>query len=636
MKIAASTQSTGAAVLALLFSSQTVPAQSVPVTTRAERIAVVQRVMETQEKRFEERVQADPPSQGTRDLPNAALILLRANAPSSRAENLLQRVFDVQNMDPASPDYGTVPWKFADPSVRDANAIEFTMQPFGALLLQYGDKLSPAFHQTMEPHLRAALVAEAHHAVKVSYTNIFLMNTVNTLLLAQYLHDDVSWARGISQWKQWMAYSAQAALHEFNSPTYYATDLADLTYAILYVRDPTVRRQMQEAAALIWTDITANYLAGAHHLAGAHSRDYQFLAGRGSLEVNLFVEGLAPTPADGFPDLYLEKVAVLENERPGGFHPAPAMIEETKLPVRTLRARYDLQPGRTRTSYLTQSFAMGTANGSYESQDKMFAVDLVGPSPVPTIIVTPDAFDNPYGLHKTRDPGGHDKPHHLPPNLSSVQEDGLALLVFDLDPREASEGQDFVTNLVLPANPDSFLLDGRAIKLSASTRETASPSSVVGLRIRTSCFAARIFAVDPLDGRAATVSLQGDREGWENGAVRLVIQHSSTLVSKSEGQRHLHVGILADVEPCAAASGSGGVIALTNKLRAAQTSGQADAATFRARAEVTGHRLALVEDLKTRLPSSQQIDGTDVPTPFYQLNGKDVPIFDTATGAPGR
>ena len=51
-------------------------------------------------------------------------------------------------MDPASPGYGTVPWQQGHPEIKDPNAIEFTMQPVGVILLRHGGKLSEAINRS--------------------------------------------------------------------------------------------------------------------------------------------------------------------------------------------------------------------------------------------------------------------------------------------------------------------------------------------------------------------------------------------------------------------------------------------------------------------------------------------------------
>ncbi|HEY0308881.1 MAG TPA: hypothetical protein VGB94_12030 [Acidobacteriaceae bacterium] len=598
-------------------------APAVSTAERAERVLVMQKLMQQEELKFEKQVQQhDPVDVSTRDLPNAALLILRANGPVASAEKMLRDVFAAQNMKQDSPDYGNVPWRTADPSVKDANAIEFTMQPMAAIFYNYGKQFSPAFRVEAEAHLRAVMIALAHHPLRVTYTNIFLMNTVNTMLLAQYLHDDASMERAQKQWQDWVQYTQQNNIHEFNSPTYYATDLADLTYGILYVKDEIIRRQMQQAAELIWQDIGCMFLKGDERLAGAHSRDYQFLTGRGSLEMNLYLEGLFTSPDGNFTDPFLEKVAILENERPGGFHPSKTVFDINRLPERIVQQRADANPAYTRYTYLTQSFAVGTATGSYKGQDKMFSADLVGGKVPPvSITVVPDSSGSPYGVRKQRDRSGHNKPTHLPANLSSAQEKGVTLLLFDLDPRAAANGESYATNLILPAQPDQLLLDGKAVPPASTLRVDANLDSVIAVRVEHSCFAARIFAVESLDGRVPSFTLQADKEGWSHNAIRFAIQHSATDV-KGSSARHLHVAMLVEVSPCDTSAEQA-----SERLRTAQVRAIASPAMFTVTASVGKLRLEVAEDLTTRLPVHRKVNGVEMESAVFKLNGKSILVL---------
>jgi hypothetical protein len=595
---------------------------------RNARILVAQKALQEKELAFEKQLVRDPMGGSVRDLPNAALIVLRGGGPPQIAEGLLERVFKLQNMNKDSDSFGTVPWKMSDTTVKDPNAIEFTMQPMGAIFFNYANKFSPAFLKEADVHLRAALVGMAHHNIKVSYTNIFLMNTTNTLMIAQYLHDDDAFARGKKQWQEWREYTRQNGIFEFNSPTYCATDLADLNYGGLYVKDPVIHAQIVEAEALFWKDIASHYFAGVDHLAGAHSRDYQFLTGRGSLDMNLYMEGLNPPGDDYFEDLYLEKVSVLENERPGGYHPSPEILDIARLPERVVELRHNANDAYQRYTYLTDKFAIGTATGSYCPQDKMFAVDLATESRLPvTISVSVDALGSEYGLNKILGKDGHSKPQHLPPNLSNVQDKGLALLVYDLNPTAAHDGNNFSTNLILPTHVDRLVLDDHAIKPSASLKEPAHLNSVLGLRMGASCFVARVFDVEALDGKAPTFSLEGDHEGFDHGAIRFVIQHSNSEV-RSPVSRHVHVSMIAEASDC---KDDAGLDKAIQRLHDATLTTSAKKDTWMTRATVGTRQLELVEDSDTRLPVSRKVNGIEVEHPVFRLNGKPVEGISAAT-----
>ena len=132
----------------------------------------------------------------------------------------MRHAFGLQDMDPASPGYGTVPWQQGHPEIKDPNAIEFTMQPVSVILLRHGGKLSESFKQDAEPHVRAAIAAIRRHNVPVKYSNIYLMKLANLLLLGQAVGDGDAVAEGRANFETWLAFTRTNGVTEYDSPTY--------------------------------------------------------------------------------------------------------------------------------------------------------------------------------------------------------------------------------------------------------------------------------------------------------------------------------------------------------------------------------------------------------------------------------
>ena len=605
-------------VLLLAVAASTVMAHAQQSDAlRAQRLLVVDTVMQEQANKLSQQMTHDQSKIATRDLANAALFTLRANGSSMVAEAYLRRIFALQIMDSASKEFGTIPWDIGDSSVKDANSIEFNMQPMGAIVLGYGDRLSPVFKKEAQPHLLAALAALANHQVKVSYTNIFLMNTMNTIELAEYLGDKDALARGYKQWQAWWEYTQQNGVHEFDSPTYYAVDLGDLNLGFLYVRDAAIHQQIKLALNMLWRDIASNYLIAGAHLAGAHSRDYNLLSGHGGVEFYLYMEGLFDPQKGKFTDSFLEKADLLESERPGGYRVSQQILDLAKTPERVVRQRWDENPANVRYTYLTQNFAIGYANGQYGAQDKMFAADLTGTQPLVSITLVPDVLDAPYGIEAFRDKSGHMKPVHLPLNLSAVQEKGTALLVADLNPMDALNSSSFATNMILPANASTILVDGEAVKVSASLHEEIKDGAVLGVRSGQSCFAARILSVDKLNGVAPIVELKADSAGLGRGALRLAIYHAQAAFTATD-TKHLHVALLVEASDC---KDDQGLAAEMQKLRAAGFQSAEKDGAWQGSVHVGLLGLELQENPATRLPASYTVNGHAVSSPVFDLNG---------------
>jgi hypothetical protein len=444
--------------------------------------------------------------------------------PKPEAESLMRMAFGLQDMES-----GTVPWQMGHPEIKDANAIEFACQAVGPLLLHYGPALTDAFKQDMAPHIHAAFKAMRDHKVPVSYTNIFLMKTVNMILMGEATGDSEAAAEGYTMLDEWMEYTQANGIHEFDSPTYYSVDLNSLNMGFRFAARPEARAKFKAILDYFWTDIAANYFPGRQDLAGAHSRDYDFLQGDGRLMLHMHLEGLRDLPYKA--KLDLEAVYLLENEMAQGYHPPAKILAIAESPQRAVVSRWDVKPERDRYTYLTPDFAIGSANGDYNAQDKMISVELASTKEnFPAITVVPDLTDQPYGKLKSKDRSGHSKPTHPPLHAVVVQQKGMMRAVLNLD----KSPKELATNILLPAAADRIALDGDVIEAGKPFRKEGGPSSVVAIREGNAGVAVRIFHAD---GEKPRFVLQADTEGLRWGAARYTVYHGA-------GDRRVRVGVL--------------------------------------------------------------------------------------------
>lgn len=583
---------------------------------RHQRDAVIEGNLDKQMLHLADQMKKNANTITTRDLTNGAFFYLERGGSPAIAEALLRKLFSTQSMNPDAKDYGYIPWRVNDSSVHDPNSIDFDMQSMGAIFIGYGDKLSDGFKREAKPHLQAALAALARHRVQVSYTNIYLMNTFDTLTLSQYLNDRSAYEYGRQRWAAWRDYTAHNGIHEFDSPTYYGVDLGDLTLAYRYVADPEIHNQVTAALDYFFKDIASNFHVSSGRMGGPQSRDYDFLKSLGGIDSDLFAEGVLDDQQK-LSEVTLEKAAVLDNDRPGGYHPSPAILRQMEAFNRVVEQSWDEDPGRCRYVYLTPEYAIGSTDGAYGPQDKLFSADYGATRRVITSSILVDTFDEPYGLARELDHGGHSKPVHLPANLSSVQDKNTALLVYDLNPEHDSAGKSFATNLLLPSTANDILLDGNPVAISTKLDLPASIGSVIAVRQGNACFAASIWHVDALQQEPPSLRLKADETGLKNGAFRLVVYHGKTADGKGPAD-HLHVAVLVRMDKCADA---GDLRALAESLNHATLTSQTGAETWTATAKLGGLQLSLTEDTRKRLPSSRTVNGQELATPVFAVNG---------------
>jgi hypothetical protein len=130
-----------------------------------------------------------------------------------------------------------------------------------------------------------------------------------------------------------------------------------------------------------------------------------------------------------------------------------------------------------------------------------------------------------------------------------------------------------------------------------------------------------VLDVEPLDGKSAAITLRADSEGWENGAIRLEIEHAASVSATS--QQHLHVTMLATVQDC----GTAGLSGLAERMKAAKASIHREDTSFAVGVKAGDMHLDLEEDLQKRLPSSQKINGADTHHPVFNVNGQAMPVL---------
>jgi hypothetical protein len=555
-----------------------------------------------------------------RDVSYGALAELELNRDPHMAEAMLRRVFARQNMDPASPKYGELPWQLNADDVHDANAIEFGTQSWGPILLGHGDRLSSDFKKEMTLHIRAAFAALERHKVPVSYTNIYLMNTVNTILLAEAAHDDESLERGHRQLDTWIDYTSVNGIHEFDSPTYYCTTLNSLGLGYRYAAESDTRPKFKAILDYFWKDIAANYFAGARRLSGPHSRDYDFLFSTGGIELYLAAEGLLD------PQLYkkldLEKTLVVEDESGNGYHPDVSVLSASGLPERTIEQVWDEDRTHDRYNYITPQFAIGGANGDYGPQDKMIEIELASAKNLPGISVVPDGFDAPYGLVRTKDRSGHNKPTHIPLHLTTVQHKNVLLAMLDLDASHEKESASLATNILLPSQADRLMLDGKSLAADEVFQRKAKVNSVIGVREGNSCFIARVFHADGAAGQDAAFFAEADNDGLKKGVARYAVYHYQGETKKLR-DAHVRVGLLMFADSC---GDDDRLQQLMQELRQApvedKTSKKGDADLWTVKARIRALTLEAERDLTNRATLLRAVNSHEAESPNLAVNGE--------------
>lgn len=384
-------------------------------------------------------------------------------------EEALRLTRSMQDLDPASSHHGNFRWRLGDEAVTDPNAVEFAVQLTALLRLAFADTLTPAARDLLDAMHRDALVAICRHAVKPGYTNVYLMRIWNLLALGQLGFAEAARA-GEQAWRDWLDHTARHGLTEYSSPTYYGTDLDSLGLITRHADDPRIRREADAALAFVWTGIAANWFPPAERLAGPHSRDYDYLHGRGYLDEHLHTARWLKSPphkeaAGWLPGAPREHLRVFHDacrwDPPAGLRAGPL----ARTP-RFVIQRFNEEPWARSTNYVGETLAIGVAGECRGPEDKSLAIHLPGGPSTPNVTLVIDGRDDPYGRRK--EPvghGGQSKAHHLRTFLVSSQRGPRITAAWMFDPAVPAFKADpedlscLRAHLLLPADADVWTGD---------------------------------------------------------------------------------------------------------------------------------------------------------------------------------
>ncbi len=620
------------AILILLSCASFAPqlsAAPLPEHDRAIRIGQLRDQLAATVSRLEASLKKPNPQPSTRDLTNGALAALITGGQSARAQALLQLAFDQQNMDEKSPAYGSFPWQVGHPEIKDENANTFCTQALGPILLNHREKFPADFRATLEAHARASFTALRNRKVKVNYTNIFLMKTVNLILIGEAMKDEKAAKDGYALLDEWIDYTRKTGIHEFDSPTYYNCDLNCLYQGYVYAKAPGAREKFKAIIDYFWMDIAGNYFAPRQALAGPHSRNYNFISSYAGIDWFTYIEGFrSEIPITG---VDLEKAEFVDSALAANSY---RLDEKTlaipTLPRRIILSRWDDFPGGDRYHYLTPDFSIGSASHDYNAQDKLISIELA-PNPsapaagkfsdAPVIALIPDLFDAPYGKVKTPDRSGHNKPTHPPYRPVCVQHEGVILATIDIDASKPEEIPSLATNLLIPSRAEAIIFAGKKVSLDKPIKILGNPDAVLAMRVGQSAILARILTTTACTGQTPELLLQSDPDGLKLQSARLTAYHYRGDAKKL-ADAHVRLAMLLQAAPC---ESDEELQKLSAAISAAHFTQALERENWHTSVKLGDLALELTRD-KSGKPMSRTVNGKEINFDVLSINGADVKI----------
>jgi hypothetical protein len=491
----------------------------VPLTLRAQEHDLSAIVKQRAERsRVWERAQSLAPNLGSRDLFSYALLLCEAKMDLERLDRLFEVAARMQDRDPESRGYGNFRWNWRDGAVLDFNAGDFCMESAAVIWIKHRELLTEKQRQALKELIDFAVEGSIRHLVSSSYTNIAIMNAQNLILMGEMLGREDVLAEGRRRLDDFCAYTATNGIHEYCSPTYAGVDFMCLHRLHTYCVTPAVREQCEALLQLFWTDAIANCFAPSFRLGGAHSRDYDYLYGRGIVDGWLAAAGCftEPNPYATPPLLWLQS----------SWRPSPEMLRDLQTTPRLVTQVWGPSSSEYRVMWAGKHVALSVAGKTYHNMDSPMVVNFPGPQNLPRGYFIADGRRDPYGKKAVPEGSGpHQKTLHLIPNWFAVQDaqDALGLVLHRQE--DSRNYPTLESHFVLPSLCDELFVGDQAVSFDAQAPQALplALGETVVIRIGAAAAAIRVLWGQNSIGETAPLALIHD--GNPHGVIRLTVAH---------------------------------------------------------------------------------------------------------------
>lgn len=203
-----------------------------------------------------------------------AAILFAERGDFLRSEQAIKSVLKTQDLREGSLSYGNFPL-VVDGDYSDRNASAFV----GSYLLVYLDRYSRLISYDLSQQIADAIFTAAIHRTCTPHflndnTNIVILSSFLMLRAGERLGNQDIFLAGRLLWDQFVLFTLNHGIAEYNSPNYARISLHGLSFIVDYVQDPVVVAQAVRIRQLFWWSITQHYHSPTSQIAGPFSRTF--------------------------------------------------------------------------------------------------------------------------------------------------------------------------------------------------------------------------------------------------------------------------------------------------------------------------------------------------------------------------
>lgn len=287
----------------------------------------------------------------------AELVANGTDADLQLAEKVLDATLACQEMLPNDPHYGNFYWMAEDDVVADLNAVEFNLEHMIPMMIRYADRLQPTTQDRVLQAIRLGLDEIRTLNVHVGYSNITMLDILNSCLGGELLGDTTIAQRGYDKLVRWIEFTNESGIpREYNSPTYTPV----IIRALKRLTDLTIHEPTRIRARTLTARLGLSALLHIHRetgrWAGPHSRAYQpSVVCENPPELEMIQDWLQ----DGHLPAWLSDVLTNPSDL--------FFITETA----------SIQEGMGYSTYQAENFALGVASKEYGGQSDVMMAHYV-------------------------------------------------------------------------------------------------------------------------------------------------------------------------------------------------------------------------------------------------------------------
>lgn len=200
----------------------------------------------------------------------------------ARAEQIVDKVIKLQDIEPLHDTYGIWPYYLEEPLEKmappDWNWADFCGKKLLQILLEYSSVIPGELKERMHQAILHACNSIMRRNMGPHYTNISIMGTYVTLAAGELFREPYLIEYAKKRLRELYAYNMErGAYQEYNSPSYTWVVITDLASCFKYIRDTECRFMVEGLNDLAWKCVAEHFHYRTKQWSGPHCRFYSML-----------------------------------------------------------------------------------------------------------------------------------------------------------------------------------------------------------------------------------------------------------------------------------------------------------------------------------------------------------------------